>query len=79
PGPCGTDHCIAVISAVPNPLIWYGGVAAAVYLLYRLVRGWITRQPIGAELSIPLVGLAVTYLPWLMFPERTIFQFYTVV
>lgn len=79
PAGCGTDHCIGVISAVPNPLIWYGGVAAAVYLLYRLVRGWITRQSIGVELSIPLVGLAVTYLPWLMFPERTIFQFYTVV
>ncbi|MEU4017371.1 phospholipid carrier-dependent glycosyltransferase [Microbacterium sp. NPDC028030] len=79
PKNCGTDHCIAVISAVPNPLIWYGGVAAAVYLLYRLVRGWITRRPIGPELTLPLVGLAVTYLPWLMFPERTIFQFYTVV
>ncbi|WP_337003807.1 MULTISPECIES: dolichyl-phosphate-mannose--protein mannosyltransferase [unclassified Microbacterium] len=79
PTGCGTDHCIGVISAIPNPLIWYAGVAAAVYLLYRLVRGWITKQPVGPELSIPLVGLAVTYLPWLMFPERTIFQFYTVV
>ena len=79
PGPCGTDHCIAAISAIPNPLIWYGGVAASVYLLYRFVRGWITRQPVGPELTLPLVGLAVTYLPWLMFPERTIFQFYTVV
>lgn len=79
PGPCGTDHCIAVISSVPNPLIWYGGVAAAVFLIVLLVRGWIRRQPAGAEVGIPLVGLAVTYLPWLMFPERTIFQFYTVV
>ncbi|WP_447948373.1 dolichyl-phosphate-mannose--protein mannosyltransferase [Microbacterium maritypicum] len=79
PAGCGTDHCIGVISAIPNPLIWYAGVAAAVYLLYRLVRGWITRQPVGPELSIPLVGLAVTYVPWLMFPDRTIFQFYTVV
>ena len=79
PSGCGTDHCIGVISAVPNPLIWYGGVAAAVYLIYRLVRSWITRQPVGPELTVPLVGLAVTYLPWLMFPERTIFQFYTVV
>ena len=79
PAGCGTDHCIGVISAIPNPLIWYAGVAAAIYLLYRLVRGWITRQPVGPELSIPLVGLAVTYLPWLMFPDRTIFQFYTVV
>lgn len=76
---CGTDHCIGVISAIPNPLIWYAGVAAAIYLLYRLVRGWITRRPVGPELSIPLVGLAVTYVPWLMFPDRTIFQFYTVV
>ncbi|WP_223628324.1 dolichyl-phosphate-mannose--protein mannosyltransferase [Microbacterium sp. EST19A] len=79
PGPCGTDHCIAVISSIPNPLIWYGGVAASVYLIYRLVRGWITRRPVGAEVGLPLVGLAATYLPWLMFPERTIFQFYTVV
>ncbi|MFJ2535113.1 dolichyl-phosphate-mannose--protein mannosyltransferase [Microbacterium maritypicum] len=79
PAGCGTDHCIGVISAIPNPLIWYAGVAAAIYLLYRLVRGWITRRPVGPELSIPLVGLAVTYVPWLMFPDRTIFQFYTVV
>ena len=79
PAPCGVDHCMAVISAVPNPLIWYAGVAAAVFLLYRLVRGWVLRQPVGPEISVPLVGLAATYIPWLLFPERTIFQFYTVV
>ncbi|MHC9043871.1 dolichyl-phosphate-mannose--protein mannosyltransferase [Microbacterium saperdae] len=79
PAPCGVDHCMAVISAVPNPLIWYAGVAAAVFLLFLLVRGWIRRQPVGPEISVPLVGLAATYIPWLLFPERTIFQFYTVV
>ncbi|MFS0854567.1 dolichyl-phosphate-mannose--protein mannosyltransferase [Microbacterium sp. 179-I 3D4 NHS] len=79
PGPCGTDHCIALISAVPNPLIWYGGVAASVFLLFLLVRGWAGRRAVSPAVSVPLVGLAVTYLPWLMFPERTIFQFYTVV
>ena len=79
PAPCGVDHCIAVISSVPNPLIWFGGVAASIYLIFLLVRGWIRRQPVGAEVGIPLVGLAATYLPWLVFPERTIFQFYTVV
>jgi dolichyl-phosphate-mannose-protein mannosyltransferase len=78
PGPCGVDHCIAVISTIPNPVIWYAGVAAAIYLLYRLVRGWITRQPVRAELSFALVGIGATYVPWLLFPERTIFQFYTV-
>lgn len=79
PAPCGVDHCMAVISAVPNPLIWYAGVAAAVFLLFLLVRGWVRRQPVGPEISVPLVGLAATYIPWLLFPERTIFQFYTVV
>ena len=74
----GTDHCIAVITAVPNPLIWYGGIAAAVYLLYRFVRGLIQRTPMPWQYGIPLVGLAVTYVPWLLTPGRTIFQFYTV-
>lgn len=77
-GTCGADDCIAVVSTVPNPLIWYAGVAASIYLIYRVVRGYVQRMPVGAEFSVPLVGLAVTYVPWLMFPERTIFQFYTV-
>lgn len=79
PAPCGVDHCIAAISTIPNPIIWYASVAAAVYLVYRLVRAWILRLPVGGPaLTFPLVGLAATYVPWLMFPERTIFQFYTV-
>lgn len=75
----GSDHCIAVISTVPNPLIWYAGVAAALWLLYLFVRGLILRRPVPAALTFPLVGLAITYVPWLLYPERTIFQFYTVV
>ncbi|MFE6997629.1 dolichyl-phosphate-mannose--protein mannosyltransferase [Microbacterium sp. NPDC057659] len=78
-GGCGTDHCISVISSVPNPLIWFAGMAAALYLLYRFVRGLIDRQPVGPAFTMPLIGLAVTYVPWLLYPERTIFQFYTVV
>lgn len=75
---CGTDHCISVISSIPNPLIWYAGVAAALFLLYRFVRGLIQRRPVSWVQTIPLVGLAVTFVPWLMIPSRTIFQFYTV-
>ncbi len=73
-----TDHCIAVISTVPNPLIWYAGVAASGFLLYLFVRGLIERRPIAWVLTIPLVGLAITYAPWLMFPDRTKYQFYTI-
>ncbi|MGL3151064.1 dolichyl-phosphate-mannose--protein mannosyltransferase [Microbacterium sp. A82] len=76
---CGTDHCISVVSTLPNPLIWWAGVAAAVFLLYRIVRGLIVREPAPWTFAMPLVGLAVTYLPWLLYPTRTIFQFYTVV
>src|SRR5690606_33384614 len=76
---CGTDHCISVVSTLPNPLIWWAGIAAAVFLLYRIVRGLIVREPAPWTFAMPLVGLAVTYLPWLLYPTRTIFQFYTVV
>ncbi len=78
PAPCGVDHCIAVISTIPNPIIWWAGVAAAVFLTYLLVRGWITKRASAPALTFPLVAIAATYIPWLMFPERTIFQFYTV-
>lgn len=78
PAPCATDHCIAVISTIPNPVIWYASIAAAIYLVYRLVHGWVVRRPVDPALSFPLIGLAATYLPWLLFPQRTIFQFYTV-
>ncbi|MDQ0615828.1 dolichyl-phosphate-mannose-protein mannosyltransferase [Microbacterium sp. W4I4] len=78
PTGCGTDHCIAVISSVPNPMIWYASVAAALYLLYWLVRGLIQRTPVGPELTFSLVGLIATYVPWLLVGDRTIFQFYTI-
>lgn len=77
-GSCGTGHCISAISTLPNPLIWYGAVAAAVYLLYRFVRGLVARRPVPWSYGVPLVGLAATYLPWLLYPSRTVFQFYTV-
>ncbi|WP_307785442.1 dolichyl-phosphate-mannose--protein mannosyltransferase [Microbacterium hibisci] len=64
--------CSEVIAAMPNPLIWYAGVAAVLYLAYRFVvaRDW--------RHALVLTGVAVTYVPWLFLPERTVFQFYTV-
>lgn len=70
---CGwSDDCMAEISSIPNPVVWYAGFAAALYLLWLVIR---TRR---ARYAFPLAGLAVTYLPWLLYPERTVFQFYTV-
>ncbi|MBD8478724.1 phospholipid carrier-dependent glycosyltransferase [Microbacterium sp. CFBP 8794] len=66
------DGCTEAISSLANPLIWWAGVAASVYLLVRfvIVRDW--------RHALVLTGLAATYVPWLLYPERTIFQFYTV-
>lgn len=66
------NSCVQAISSVPNPLIWYAGVAAVLYLFYRFAR---TRD---WRYAFVLTGVAVTYVPWLLYPARTIFQFYTV-
>jgi dolichyl-phosphate-mannose--protein O-mannosyl transferase len=63
---------VQAISSIPNPVIWWAGVAATVLLLYRFVR---TRR---ASYAFVLTGIAATYVPWLLYPERTIFQFYTI-
>ena len=66
------DGWISVVGSHPNPLTWYVGMAAIVVLVVALVT---TRQ---LRLAWPLVGIAITWVPWLLYPERTIFQFYTV-
>ena len=64
--------CVENIYSMPNPLIWYAAVAAVIYLVYRFVR---TRD---WRYALVLTGVAATYLPWLLYPERTMFQFYTI-
>ena len=66
------DASIAVIGSHPNPIVWYAGMAAIVLLTVVLIR---TRR---MSLAWPLVGIAITWVPWLLYPARTIFQFYTV-
>ncbi|WP_228480966.1 MULTISPECIES: dolichyl-phosphate-mannose--protein mannosyltransferase [Microbacterium] len=70
---CGGATCVQNIYSLNNPLIWWAGMAAALWLIYRFaVRPrWQT--------GLVLTGIAATYVPWLLYPERTIFQFYTVV
>lgn len=69
----GTNGCLEVLYSMPNPLLWYASIAAALYLFYRFVldRDW--------RHALVLVAIAATWLPWLMYGERTVFQFYTIV
>jgi dolichyl-phosphate-mannose--protein O-mannosyl transferase len=71
-GCADANGCVQAISSIPNPLIWWGGVAAAIFLLIAFVtrRKW--------QYAFVLTGIAATYVPWLEYPQRTIFQFYTI-
>jgi dolichyl-phosphate-mannose-protein mannosyltransferase len=70
---CTFDSCASAITALANPLIWWGGTAAVLYMVYRLFRfrEW--------QVGIILMGMVAGYLPWLMYLNRTIFQFYGIV
>jgi len=69
---CAVDSCGVSITGIANPLIWWAATAAAFYLTYRLARyrEW--------RVGLILAGLAAGYLPWLLYLNRTVFQFYTI-
>lgn len=73
---CGApadSSCISEVLILGNPLIWWSGTAA---LLGALV-AWIkTRRWVW---SVPMVGVAATWLPWFFVGSRPIFTFYAVV
>ncbi len=69
---CQYGSCIAAILDIPNPLLWYAGIAATIYLIVRFVR---RREWQG---GIILLGYVGGYLPWLLYPKRTIFFFYSI-
>lgn len=90
---CTFDTCAAAISPIPNVLIWWGGVAALVWLVIWMIRRALPRKtaltlshfaPPAAALNrgavIALTGFVAGFVPWLITVERTaVFQFYSVV
>jgi dolichyl-phosphate-mannose-protein mannosyltransferase len=69
---CESVTCSSAITALGNPLIWVFATAAIAYLVYRYLR---TRERVIGQV---LLGVGALYLPWLLIPERTVFQFYAV-
>jgi dolichyl-phosphate-mannose-protein mannosyltransferase len=69
---CTVDQCSQAITALGNPVLWWGGTVAVVVLLFQwaLRRDWRA----GAILS----GLVAGFLPWFFFQDRTIYNFYAV-
>ncbi|MFM2412044.1 MAG: hypothetical protein RLZZ587_377 [Actinomycetota bacterium] len=68
----GTDGIVEYVTSVANPVFWYFGVVALVWLIVHSIR---SKSTWGVPI---LVGVSATYLPWLLFSHRTVFQFYTV-
>ncbi|HYN75618.1 MAG TPA: phospholipid carrier-dependent glycosyltransferase [Candidatus Limnocylindria bacterium] len=70
---CGSPSCVQAITALGNPAIWWGGCLALLWAVWLLLgrRDW--------RAGAALVGVAAGWLPWFLFPERTVFQLYSVV
>lgn len=70
---CNTDGgCSSAITALGNPFIWWPAAASVFFLAVWFVR---TRQRVA---GLILLGIAGGYLPWLLFLNRTTFQFYSI-
>lgn len=85
------DGTASAITGIPNPLIWWAAVAAVLVLVAGCVvaavaaargrDGAAAIAPFGGAwpVAVVLTGVAAGWLPWLLYPERTMFFFYTVV
>ncbi len=62
--------CSREVLALGNPAVWWVGTACLVGML----AWWVTRRDWRAALV--LVGFGSAFLPWLLFPNRTMFFFY---
>ncbi|HEU4676734.1 MAG TPA: phospholipid carrier-dependent glycosyltransferase [Motilibacteraceae bacterium] len=69
---CQVDKCSQAITAIGNPVVWWGGTLALLLLLllWAGTRDWRA----GAVLA----GVVAGWVPWFDFQSRTIFSFYAV-
>lgn len=69
---CGAATCSEAITGIGNPAVWWLATAAMIFAIVALVRRFDWRA--GAALS----GILAGWVPWLLYPERTIYTFYTI-
>lgn len=72
-GDCSASSCAAEVLALGNPAIWWIGSLALLYLVWR----WIARRDWAS--GAVLLGVLAGWVPWLLYLDRTIFTFYSVV
>ena len=69
---CDVTKCASAILSVGNPLVWWAAALSLVVLLFW----WAGRRDWRA--GAVLAGVGAGYLPWFLYPERTMFYFYAV-
>ncbi|WP_405011891.1 dolichyl-phosphate-mannose--protein mannosyltransferase [Kitasatospora sp. NBC_01539] len=69
---CRTNECAREVLGIGTPILWWAGIVALAYCLYR----WALRRDWRA--GALLCGVAAGYLPWFGYQQRTIFLFYAV-
>jgi dolichyl-phosphate-mannose-protein mannosyltransferase len=69
---CKVAQCSEAITALGNPVIWWGATLAIAVLLFQ----WALRRDWRA--GAVLAGLLAGYLPWFHYQQRTIFNFYSI-
>lgn len=70
---CNADAgCSSAITALGNPIIWWPAAASVFFLAVWYFK---SRERLS---GLILLGIAGGYLPWLIFLNRTTFQFYAI-
>lgn len=69
---CGLfGDCVVAITAMPNLVIWFGGLLAMAWLMKNRLR--------SQEAQLIVIAFLAGWMPWVFFLDRTVFQFYAVV
>ena len=69
---CGAARCSQEVLSLGNPLIWWGGLLAILHQTWR----WAARRDWRS--GAVLAGFVAGWAPWLMFQQRTVFEFYAI-
>ncbi|MGO2110354.1 MAG: dolichyl-phosphate-mannose--protein mannosyltransferase [Pseudoclavibacter sp.] len=70
----GVETCVEAITSISNPLIWWSGTVAILFIAIMALMQW------RWQYGFVLVGFAAGYLPWMAYLQRqAVFHFYAIV
>ena len=78
PQRCGAESCSQEVLALGTPLLWWLGTIALAFVIGMWIRGLVQKQVDPAK-TIIIAGMSAGYLPWFLFQQRTVFNFYSIV